>query len=217
MARIAFFGGTFDPVHIGHILIATTLLEQFGLDSFVFLPAFHAPHKPDRTPTSAYHRYAMLCLATASNDRLLVSPLEVEKGERRYTIDTLSELEALYADDERFFVMGADSWTDITTWREWEQVLLSVNHIVVSRPGFSLSAGHVPQSVRDRIVDIGSGSAANSKPLHGQEYGIYFTNRVNLDVSASELRSDLTDGELYRTSDVPAEVAKYIEKYDLYI
>lgn len=217
MSRIAFFGGTFDPVHSGHLLIATTLVEQFALDRFVFIPAFHAPHKPDRPPTSAFHRYAMLCLATAGNDRVYVSTLEIKKGERRFTIDTLSELEAEFNTCERFFVMGSDSWADIRTWRDWEQVLLSVNHIVVSRPGFALSTEHITESIRKRIVDVGSSDAASALPPNGQKYGIYFTNAANFDVSATGVRADLTDGKLDRIADVPSEVAKYIEKYDLYI
>ncbi len=90
MQRIAYFGGTFDPVHNGHLSIARALIDLFGLDRFFFLPAFHAPHKPDRQPTSGYHRFAMLCLATSLDPKISVSTLELEKNEKRYTIDTLA-------------------------------------------------------------------------------------------------------------------------------
>lgn len=209
MKRIAYFGGTFDPVHNGHLSVARSLVKLFKLDRFVFLPAFHAPHKPDRQPTSEFHRFTMLCLATENDARISVSTLELDKREKRYTIDTLKELKERHPDDEIFFVMGADSWTDIRTWRDWENVLLSSNHIVVSRPGYEIKTDHVTDAVRERISDR-IGQTHNTGPR------IYFTDAVEYDTSATELRDDLSDGVLDRESDIPAAVAKYIEKYDLY-
>ncbi len=213
MEKIAYFGGTFDPVHTGHLTIATTLVDIFKLDRFFFLPAFHAPHKPDSPPTSGYHRYAMLCLATQKQRNLFVSSLELEKGEKRYTIDTLPELHAIHPNSLVFFVMGADSWADIRTWRDWEDVLLSSNHIIVTRPGYEISFEHVPDAVRERIVDLRSAAA---KVADGDGYRIYITDSVLYDASATELRDDLSDGHLDREDDIPPEVAKYIEKYELY-
>lgn len=216
MKRIAYFGGTFDPVHNGHLAVARGLIVQFRLDRFVFLPAFHAPHKPDRPPTSSYHRYAMLALATAEDPLISISTLELDKREKRYTIDTLAELEASHPFDVVFFVMGADSWEEIRTWRDWENVLLSANHIVVSRPGHSLNTDHVTRPVAERIVRFESGSAVGLDIAQGNEKRIYLTDLVRSDTSASEIREDLSDGRLHRTADVPAAVAKYIEKYELY-
>jgi len=214
MKRIAFYGGTFDPVHCGHITVARRLVDLFSLDKFVFLPAFHAPHKPTTKPTSGYHRFAMLSLATQDEARISVSTLELDHVERRYTVDTLKELGELFAEDEIFFVMGADSWADIRTWREWEKVLLMSNHIVVTRPGYEISLDHVTDAVRDRIVDLRS---TNSRPSPTNELGIYITDAVKLDVSATEIRDDVREDErLDRQNDVPEEVAKYIEKYELY-
>ena len=115
MRRIAFYGGTFDPVHCGHIDIANRMLDLFSLDEFLFLPAFHAPHKSENAPTSAYHRFAMLTLATWNEPRIRVSTLELEHAEKRYTIDSLPEIIANHPDTEIFFVMGADSSADIRT------------------------------------------------------------------------------------------------------
>src|SRR5687767_6139873 len=108
--RIAFYGGTFDPVHCGHIAVARRLLALFSLDVFYFLPAFHAPHKKGTKPTSAFHRLAMLCLATADEPRILASTIELEHGAPRYTVETLPELKSKFPSDEIYFVMGADSW-----------------------------------------------------------------------------------------------------------
>jgi nicotinate-nucleotide adenylyltransferase len=214
MKRIAYFGGTFDPIHNGHLWIARSLVSLFDLDRFFFLPAFHAPHKPDRPPTSAFHRYAMLCLATESYEKIAVSSVELEKREKRYTIDTLPELHAFHTDARVFFVMGADSWADIRTWRDWENLLLSSDHIVVTRPGYEIEFGHVTDAVRERIVDLRLIDSGVAKSVN--ERKIYITDAVHYDASATELREDLRDGHLDREDDIPPEVANYIEKYELY-
>ncbi len=216
MKRIAYFGGTFDPVHSGHLKIGSTLTELFDLKQFVFLPAFHAPHKPDRPPTSAFHRYAMLCLATQNFPPMSVSTLELETGERRYTIDTLPLLHKLHPAAEVFFVMGADSWSEIRTWREWERVLLEANHIVVGRPGYEIATDHVTDGVRQRVVDLRGEETSRLVVTNDKGKHIFLIDTVRFDVSATELRDDLQDGDLERKDDIPAEVAKYIEKYELY-
>ena len=217
--RIAYYGGTFDPLHCGHLNIAKKLVDLFGLDDFVFIPAFHAPHKPDSRPTSAYHRYAMLCLATENEEKIRVSLLEIESGEKRFSLDTLTQLKTEDPENTIYFVMGADSWQDITTWHEWERVLMLTNHIIVSRPGYQIGFEHVTPSVRERIVDIrgmNSDRIANLIEASGGHH-IFITDIVERDVSATLIREDIQDDAvLDRTDDVPVEVAKYIEKYKLY-
>jgi nicotinate-nucleotide adenylyltransferase len=215
LKRVAVFGGTFDPVHVGHLTIARKLVELFELDRFEFLPAFHAPHKPDRKPTSPYHRFAMLSIATQENDRITVSTLELEKGAPRYSVETIPELKEMYAGWKLFFVTGADSWTDIKTWKQWEDVLRMTNHIVVSRPGYELKTDHVSADIRERIIDV-RGQSSDLANRETTSESIYLTDAVFFDTSATELREDLSDGELDREQDLPVEVAKYIEKYDLY-
>src|SRR5207247_5278396 len=102
MKRLAFYGGSFDPVHEGHMAIARALLDQFDLDEFCFVPAFHAPHKRRREPTSAYDRYAMLCLATQDEENIRVSKMEIEMPERPFSVETLERLNEQFSDDEIF-------------------------------------------------------------------------------------------------------------------
>jgi len=212
--NLAFFGGTFDPVHNGHLKIATTLVDLFELDRFFFVPAFHAPHKPESRPTSGYHRFAMLSLATADESKIFVSTLELDHAKSRYSFDTLTELKAGYPDDRVIFVMGADSWMDIRTWHRWDEVLLLTDHIVVSRPGHHISFGHVSETIRDRIADV---RGERVEIRLGQTPQIYITDAVHFDVSATEIRRDVQENDvLDRTDDVTSEVAKYIEKYELY-
>lgn len=212
--NIAFFGGTFDPVHCGHLNIGKTLVGLFRLHRFYFLPAFHAPHKPNSKPTSGYHRFAMLALATANESRISVSTLELDHAKSRYSFDTLAELKAMYPADRIFFVMGADSWVDIRTWHRWEEVLLSTDHIVVSRPGYEVSFDHVTEEIRARIVD--ARGETRRIETHSQPR-IYFTDAVHFDISATEIRDDIREDDvLDRSDDVPDVVAKYVEKYELY-
>ena len=212
--HIAFFGGTFDPVHIGHLSIAKTLVSLFDLQSFHFLPAFHAPHKPNSKPTSGYHRFAMLSLVTNDESKISVSTLELDHAKSRYSFDTLTELKTMYPHDRIFFVMGADSWMDIKTWHRWEEVLLLTDHIVVSRPGYEVSFSHVTEAVQNRIVDV-RGETRNVLVTTAPK--IYFTDAVHFDISATEIREDIREDDAFdRTDDVPDVVAKYIEKYELY-
>ena len=222
MKRIAFYGGSFDPVHRGHLTIARRLTEIFELDEFVFIPAFHAPHKKRKKPTSAFHRFAMLALATAADERIKVSVMELEMPEKPYTVETLTSLKSDLKETRIFFVMGADSWTEITTWREWEKVLTLVDIIVVTRPDYEIDFSHVTEEIRERIVDLRNGGqlkefATENDPLTtNNEPKIYMTDAVQLDVSATEVRKKIRENVAGWREDVPDEVAKYIEKYQIY-
>lgn len=215
LPRFAVYGGSFDPVHRGHLAIANRLIEMFDLDEFIFIPAFHAPHKKRMQPTPAIDRYAMLALATNNEQHISVSKIEIELPERPYTVETLERLEKLLPDCVLYFVMGTDSWLDITTWRDWEHVLTMTNHIVVSRPGYNFDDDHVTDKIRERIVDL----RGNEKPdITGKKgkYCIYMTDAVNLDVSATEIRQKIRDNDEEWRDDLTNEVAKYVEKYQIY-
>ncbi len=221
MKRIAFYGGSFDPPHCGHLTIARALAEQFRLDEFVFIPAFQAPHKKDKRPTSAFHRFAMLALATRDEPNMLVSKIELDSPERPYTVETLARLKTELPAAEIFFVMGADSWADITTWREWRQVLTMVGIIVVTRPDYEIGFDHVTGEIRSRIVDLRENHRtapfADESAILDNESTIFITGAVRIDVSATEIRRKIKSGAGGWQPDVPAEVARYIEKYGLYV
>jgi nicotinate-nucleotide adenylyltransferase len=228
MKRIAFYGGSFDPLHNGHLAIARALSEQFTLDEFVFVPAFHAPHKLGKKVSSAFHRYAMLAIATNAEAKIKVSKMELELPERPYTVETLTRLLNELPDTQIFFVMGADSWTEITTWREWEKVLTLVNIIVVTRPNYEIGFAHVTDEIRARIVDLRvsgfkfqvSGKIEETRKRETwnlkPETKIYISDAVQVDVSATEIRQKIKENATDWQTDVSNEVAKYIEKYELY-
>ncbi len=211
--RTAYYGGSFDPLHRGHLAIAEALVQQFSLDRFVFIPAFHAPHKLRLKPTSAYDRYAMLCLATDHDPNLFVSRIEIEAPERPYSIETLTRLKSEMPNDDIFFVMGADSWMDIRTWREWENVLNITDHIVVTRPGYEIGVDHVNEEHRERIIDL---RGKGDKEIDLKQHGIFITDSVNMNISATAVRASIRDERDNWRADLSDEVANYIEKYQIY-
>ena len=211
--RIALYGGTFDPVHLGHLEVARKVCELFEIEKVLFLPAQVAPHKLGKTVTDPIYRYAMLAIATQDEPKLAVSTFEIEAANRRYTVDTLEHfLKTLGDTSDLFFIMGADSWVEITTWRDWKRLLTMVNHIVVTRPGYELIG---PAELSDRIIDLRS----NGKQVVTVDQGkkIYLTDVVMKDVSATRVRSLASKGlydELVTLLSPP--VVKYIKKYGIY-
>lgn len=215
--KIAFYGGSFDPPHRGHLKVANALIKQFDLDEFVFIPAFHAPHKTRKRPTSAYDRYAMLCLGTCDKANVRVSRIEIEMPERPYSVETLARLNEMYPQDQIFFVMGADSWSEITTWREWETVLTLTDHIVVTRPGYEIGTEHVTDQIRERIVDLrGKEEVKRRRGEKENANKIFITDCVELDISATDIRHKIQAQDPTWRDFVTDEVANYIEKYQIY-
>jgi nicotinate-nucleotide adenylyltransferase len=218
--RIALYGGTFDPVHIGHMSVARALLKLFGLDELVFIPAHVAPHKREQPVSPALQRYAMLVLATQGETHMRVSTVELEAPEKPYTVETLARMKEKYGAGARlFFVMGADSWKDIRTWREWERVLQLTSHIVMARPGYDLDTSHVTPLIRERIVELrGASEEQITRAVEESETEkIYVTDAVEMDVSATTVRQLVRLG-LFPDwpALVPQPVAEFIGKYRLY-
>lgn len=215
--RIAIYGGTFDPVHLGHVEVARRVSELFEIGDLLFVPAQLAPHKLTSEVTPALHRYAMLALATQEDRRLCVSTFELEAPNRRYTVDTLAHFDSEYgAVADLFFVMGADSWAEIDTWREWERLLTMVNHIVVTRPGHDVRLGTGVRSWPVEVVDL-RGAATFPPSVNGVKGKVFITDAVQIEISATEIRRAARDNR----SDLLAElvtppVAAYITKYKLY-
>jgi nicotinate-nucleotide adenylyltransferase len=193
--RIALYGGTFDPVHSGHLEIARKVSELFEIEKVLLIPAQVAPHKVGRPVTAPVHRYAMLALATQNDPRLLISTFELDAPNRRYTVDTVEHFRADFGDStELFFIMGADSWSEIRTWREWERLLKTINHIVVTRPGHEVD-----------------------KTLPSADARVSFTDAVMKDVSSSNIRRLAANGRFEELAQlVPEAVVEYIRKYELY-
>ncbi len=144
-ARLGVMGGTFDPIHNGHLVAASEVASRFDLDEVVFVPTGQPWQKSDREVSPAEDRYLMTVVATASNPRFSVSRTDVDRGGPTYTIDTLTELREQYgAQTELFFITGADALAQILGWRSADELFAMAHFIGVTRPGHSLSDSGFP-------------------------------------------------------------------------
>ena len=216
LPRVAIYGGTFDPVHTGHLEVARRVLELFELEEVLFVPACVPPHKS--AISSAFHRFAMLVLATEQDALLRISTIELDEPKRPYAVDTVERMQsALGGDRHLFFMIGADSWSEIATWHEWQRLLGMCDLIVVSRPGYDLNED-IPNA-RAQVVDVrGMGRQEISTVLNSDScFRTFLTDAALIDISATEIRAAARTGDRERLSQmVPAAVASYIEKYELY-
>ena len=214
--RIAAFGGTFDPVHNGHVEIVRAIVQNFRLDQLLIVPAHRPPHKDPRGIADAYHRYAMAALATREEPRVIVSTIELEAPEHPYTFETIERLRSSVGAGTRlFFVMGADSFQEINTWREPARLLSSTDVIIVTRPGNDVKSSHLDDRFKSTVVDLREREAELKIPEGASDHHIYVTGYVNNSASSTEIRQRVRDGESIEGL-VPPRVADYINKYELY-
>lgn len=135
--RIGVMGGTFDPIHHGHLVAASEVAAEFDLEEVIFVPTGDPWQKKE--VTTSEHRYLMTVVATASNPRFKVSRVDIDRGGPTYTIDTLRDMEKLYPDAELFFITGADAVAQILTWRDVDQIWNLAQFVAVTRPGHKLT------------------------------------------------------------------------------
>ncbi|HYX30440.1 MAG TPA: nicotinate-nucleotide adenylyltransferase [Pyrinomonadaceae bacterium] len=216
--RIGIYGGTFDPVHNGHLEVARRVLQLFKLDELIFVPACVPPHKRTRKLTSAFHRFAMLALATVADQQLLVSTVELDAPDQPYAVNTVERMRETFGDEtELFFIVGADSWLEITTWKEWQRLLTLCHLIVATRPGFDLKAfdrENIPVTVIDSTA--GRHAQLEISTLSGKR-SVVLTDLAMVDISATAIRAAAHAKEFEKLiSMVPPQVAAYIEKNGLY-
>jgi nicotinate-nucleotide adenylyltransferase len=144
LSRIGVMGGTFDPIHHGHLVAASEVADRFALDEVVFVPTGQPWQKTERLVSRAEDRYLMTVIATASNPRFSVSRVDIDRGGPTFTVDTLSDLHAALPDAELFFITGADALAQILSWRDVERVFRYAHFVGVTRPGYELGDDHLP-------------------------------------------------------------------------
>lgn len=147
--RLGVMGGTFDPIHNGHLVAASEVADLFGLDEVMFVPTGQ-PWQKERHVTAAEDRYLMTVIATASNPRFSVSRADIDRGGPTYTTDTLRDLRGTFPNSELYFITGADALASILTWQGWEELFGLAKFIGVSRPGYDLTDTHITEAV-DRL------------------------------------------------------------------
>jgi nicotinate-nucleotide adenylyltransferase len=142
--KIGVMGGTFDPIHHGHLVAASEVADLFGLDEVVFVPTGQPWQKSEHEVSKAEDRYLMTVIATASNPRFSVSRVDIDRGGLTYTADTLKDLHAELPDAELYFITGADALAQILSWQEVEELFRLAHFVGVTRPGYELDDHHLP-------------------------------------------------------------------------
>lgn len=198
--RIGISGGTFDPIHLGHLIIAENIRESMSLAKIIFIPTGRPPHKNIAEVTDAIHRYNMVCKAIRGNPFFEVSRMEIDRPGYTYTVDTLRELRQVYGDGARlFFITGADIIPELPTWKEFEKIFSMCEIVAVLRPGYERS------EIAKEITKLEKGYKAR----------IYIVDAPLIGISSTWIRQNIKEGKSIRYL-VPAEVEEYIRTNGLY-
>jgi len=226
------FGGTFNPIHVGHLLVAEEVRQIFGLERVVFVPSAIPPHKSPEGLIPVEHRLNMALLATLDNPYFEVSTIEAERGGRSFTYDTLQAFRARLPEDSRlYFILGADAFLEIDTWHRAEELFGLCQFVVISRPGISLGqveeylAGGffvrcgrpslqvvAARQVKDKEGAYLEAERPQDRCVKGR---VYFVDALWVDISSSGIRRLVACGRSIRYL-VPQAVEEYILKYGLY-
>ncbi len=152
--RIGLMGGTFDPIHWGHLVTAEEVRQEFCLDKVIFIPSGHPPHKKDYTVTDAEHRLMMTIIATVTNPFFATSRIEIDRLGPSYTIDTIEAFREMYKETKLFFITGADAVLEILSWKEPEQLLQKCEFIAATRPGYDLARADKRYLSRFHLIEV---------------------------------------------------------------
>jgi len=200
MKRIGIMGGTFDPVHNGHLLLGKQAYEEYGLDEIWYMPSHIPPHKKDRTITASEDRIEMLNLALKDMSYCVLSEFEMKREGNTYTAHTLALLKEEYPEYEFYFIIGADSLFQIERWYHPEQVMALTTLMVSGR-----EYEGAERSFDEQIAYLTEKYGAKILPLHNEE----------VDIASADIRKSISEGRDI-SQDVPKEVEQYIRDHGLY-
>ncbi|MBI5043253.1 MAG: nicotinate-nucleotide adenylyltransferase [Nitrospirae bacterium] len=217
--RIGILGGTFNPIHNGHLKIAEAVFERLNLDKILFIPANLPPHKSEKGIIEARHRIEMVRLAIAGNPKFELSTIETERRGISYTIETLREMERIYGKGaELFFITGIDAFLEIETWKEADTLISDYNFVVIPRPSFyykdlkKISMLNLPER---ELSALDKGAAELLElPMSGKGR-LYLLNIPTVGISSKDIRNRIRSGEKFKYL-LPESVELYIIKNRLY-
>jgi len=219
-SRVGLLGGTFDPIHLGHLETASAAQRALLLDCVYVLPSNVPPHRTQQPAASSHHRFAMTALAINGINGLRASDIELSTPGPSYTAETLTRFAGAtaFAASQLFFITGADAFAEIETWYRYPDVLELANFIVVSRPGCAVETlrNRLP-TLAGRMIEIDEkkAAAANEQP-EANSHSIFLVNATTPDVSSSDIRQRLMARRSV-TGLVPAMVERHIQQHGLYV
>jgi len=206
--RIGIFGGTFNPIHRGHVKAALEVEKLFLLDKVLFIPSYTPPHKRSPDIMSPSHRLQMVKLAVASYPQFIPSSIEIHAKGKSYSILTLAKLKKQYQDAWMFFILGMDAFLEIDTWRDYEKLLDQCHIIVISRPGYYLGDAHKIQDgiYKKRMILISDSKQVAKDVLESNKIFL-------LPIPASDIASKLIRKKIKTGVSIADDVVKSVEKY----
>ena len=200
IGKLAIMGGTFDPIHIGHLMTAEEVRHEFDIDQVVFIPTGQPPHKECDHVTHSQHRYLMTVLATVENPHFNVSRIEIDRPGKTYTVDTIKEIKKAYASDTKiYFITGADAVHEILTWKHVDELMKICEFVAVTRPGYD------KKHLKSKIDEL----------RESFECTVHFLEVPALAISSSDVRKRVEKGKPIQYLVTPS-VEKYIQKIKLY-
>ena len=214
--RIGIFGGTFNPVHFGHLRVAEEVRQSFALEKLYLVPSARPPHKGHAEMVAAEKRLQMVRRARRGNPFIKASAYECRRRGTSYSITTIKYFKKRFPQAEIYFVIGGDAWSEIATWRAFPEFFGLANFIIISRAGFALEADESPESLFPFAL---KGEFCYEKKgcyQHVSGHRLHFMVVTRLDISSSMVREEVAAGRSLRYL-VPDGVANYISEYGLYI
>jgi len=208
------YGGSFDPIHLGHLVPVEEARAATGLDEILYVPAFAPPHKPQGPSASAFHRFGMCATALEAYPHLLLSDFEVSRGGTTYTIETLRHVRANHPESEVFLVLGSDSMAQLHNWREWREIVSSHRIVVVYREGVDypdLREG-LPPELAVRLAPLG----ARPHDELADQQTIFWAGNAPVTISSTWIRSALPSVQSLSES-LPPAVERYARRHRLYV
>jgi nicotinate-nucleotide adenylyltransferase len=211
--RVGVFGGSFDPVHRGHLTPVESIAMRLGLDEVLYVPAYCPPHKPTGPSAPSHHRFAMLALALAPNPLFRLSDFEVAKGGTTYTVETLRQMRALHPDEEIVLVLGSDALVSLEGWRSWREILEGYRFAVLHREPFDYVRTREALSPDLRARLAPEGAVLDEAP---EDATIFWGGNTPVTISSTWLRRAIPAGEDLNGS-LPPSVEAYVRRHRLYL
>jgi nicotinate-nucleotide adenylyltransferase len=215
--KLGILGGTFNPIHYGHLAAAEEVSTRLGLQRVLFVPSFIPPHKQEEDIPSAVHRMEMVRLAIADNPLFEPSDIEIKRGGMSYTIDTIEKLHRTRRDTELYFITGLDSFLEIQTWKYWDKLMTLCGFVVLSRPGYrfqNLSRIDFMKPAEEDFAALDHGFRTQAVICSGA-YAIFLEMIPLYDISSTDIRRRIKQGRSIKYL-LPDAVENYIIKNKLY-
>ena len=215
IVRVGLFGGTFNPVHWGHLRSAEEIRELFNLQQVIFIPTNISPHKESQALVAPHHRLTMLNLAVEDNPFFVTSDIELKRAGKSYSIETVNYFKQTSQEEcIPFFILGVDAFLEISTWKKYQELFSLCNFIVMTRPGYEIK--ELQQLIPHQMMKDFTYCSDEQRFMHSSRFSIYIAEITAMDISSQAIRTHVHNSRSV-TYLLPQAVESYIEEHALYV